>query len=67
MASTRVITLKTSTTAVLRCRRRASRRSTIGSPSQPSSAANTNGLRIGASSQTTHTTPSASAVHCTRR
>ena len=58
---------KTSTTAVLRERPDLSRRSTHGSPSQPSSAAHTKGVSTGASSQISQPTISAISSHCQRR
>lgn len=59
--------MKTRVTAMLRERPARSMRSTSGSPSQASRSASTNGVRIGDSSDTTHSTPTITAAHLRRR
>ena len=67
MSRIRHITANTVATATLRLAPRACRRSTSGSPNQPSSAAMTNGVRIGESFDTSQMMASATATHCTLR
>ena len=66
-STTIAIVQNTSVTAIVRDQPRRCRRSTVGSPSQPSIAANTKGVRIGASSHTTAAETARIAAHCQRR